>query len=187
MGLLLLGLAIFFSVHVMSSFRDARDTLIARYGERPYKAGYALLSGLGFGLIVWGMTASDHVALWEPPAWGHSLALWGMPVAFILLVGAYVPGNLKRFTAHPMLWAVTLWAALHLLANGDMASALLFGAFGAYSLYAMWSQTQRGAKPSEIAQPLSRDATVVAIGLGLYGAALYAHRWLSGVPLLAAP
>jgi len=187
MGLLVLGLAIFFSVHVMSSFRDARDTLIARYGEGAYKGAYSLLSGAGFMLIVWGKAKSDHIALWEPPAWSIPLALWVMPLAFILLVGAYVPSNLKRLTAHPMLWGVTLWAALHLLANGDMASVLLFGAFAVYSLYAMWSQTQRGAKLSETARPASRDLAVVAIGLALYGAAFYGHRWLSGVPLAAIP
>ncbi|MGH7463153.1 MAG: NnrU family protein, partial [Longimicrobiales bacterium] len=117
-------------------------------------------------------------------AWGYSLALWVMPLAFILLVEAYVPSNLKRLTAHPMLWGVTLWAGLHLLANGDTASLLLFGAFGLYSLYAMWSQSQRGVKPAETMRPVSRDIAVVAIGLGVYAAALYAHRWLSGVPLV---
>lgn len=184
MGLLVLGLAIFFAVHMVSSFRDVRDTLVARHGEGRYKAGYALLSGLGFVLIVWGKVNADFAPLWEPPAWGHSLALWVMPLAFILLVGAYVPSNLKRFTAHPMLWGITLWAALHLLANGDTASLLLFGAFGAYSLYAMWSQTQRGIRTSETVRPVSRDITVVAIGLGVYAAALYAHHWLSGVTLV---
>jgi uncharacterized membrane protein len=187
MGLLVLGLAVFFSVHILSSFADARDTLIARYGEGPYKGVYSLLSGIGFVLIVMGKVKADVVALWEPPAWGYPLAMWVMPLAFILLAGAYVPGNLKRMTAHPMLWGVTLWAALHLLANGDMASALLFGAFGTYSLYAMWSQTQRGQKPSGTVWPLSRDIAVVAIGLAVYGAALYLHRWLSGVPLLWLP
>jgi uncharacterized membrane protein len=184
MGLLVLGLAIFFSVHMVSSFRDVRDTLIARYGEGRYKAGYSLLAGLGFVLIVWGKINSDFAPLWDPPVWGHSLALWVMPLAFILLVGAYLPSNLKRLTAHPMLWSITLWAALHLLANGDTASLLLFGAFGAYSLYAMWSQTQRGIRPSETNRPVSRDIAVVALGLATYAAALYAHRWLSGVALV---
>ncbi len=183
MGLLVLGLAVFFSVHIVSSFTDARDTLIARYGDKPYKAGYSLLSGTGFALIVWGKTKADLLPLWEPPSWGHSLALSVMPLAFILLVGAYVPSNLKRLTAHPMLWGVTLWAVLHLLANGDMASLLLFGAFAAYSPYAMWSQTQRGIKVSQTVRPISRDIAVAAIGIALYVAALYGHRWLSGIAL----
>jgi uncharacterized membrane protein len=184
MGLLVMGLAVFFSIHVISSFRDVRDTLIARHGERVYKGAYSALSGIGFALIVWGKAKADFMPLWEPPAWGYSLALWVMPLAFILLIGAYIPSNLRRLTAHPMLWAVTLWAALHLLANGDMASTLLFGAFLAYSLYAMWSQTQRGARPSDNLHPLSRDIAVVVAGVALYAATYYAHRWLSGVPLV---
>lgn len=184
MGLLVLGLALFFSLHVLTSFRDARDTLIARYGERRYKAVYSALSGVGFVLIVVGMSQSDTIALWEPPSWGHSAARWVMPIAFILLAGAYVPSNIKRLTAHPMLWGFFLWAVLHLLANGDLASVLLFGAFAAYSLYAMWSQSQRGIKPSVIAQPAVRDVLVVIVGIAAYGVLLYGHRWVSGVAIV---
>jgi uncharacterized membrane protein len=32
-------------------------------------------------------------------------------------------------TRHPFLWGVTLWAGIHLLANGDTASVLFFGTF----------------------------------------------------------
>jgi uncharacterized membrane protein len=184
MGLLVLGLAIFFSVHLITSFRDVRATLIARYGEGAYKGVYSLVSAAGLGLIAWGMSKADAAPLWNPPDWGRSMAMWLMPLAFILLVGAYLPSNLKRVTAHPMLWAFTLWAALHLFANSDLASVLLFGSFAAYSLYAMWSQDQRGAKRSETVRPLSLDFLVVVIGLGLYGVALYGHRWLSGVQLV---
>ena len=183
MGLLVLGLALFVALHVLTSFRDARDTLIARYGEGRYKVGYSLLSALGFVFIAWGMMNADVAPVWEPPAWGDSAARWLMPIAFILLIAAYVPSNLKRVTAHPMLWGVLMWASLHLLANGDFASMLLFGTFALYSLYAMWSQTQRGAKPSVIAQPASRDALVVLIGLAAYGVLLYGHRWVSGVAI----
>ena len=54
-----------------------------------------------------------------------------MPFALILLAASFIPGNLKRLTAHPMLWSITLWALVHLLANGDLAGLLLFGGFGA--------------------------------------------------------
>jgi uncharacterized membrane protein len=184
MGLLVLGLALFFTVHVLTSFRDARDTLIARYGERRYKAVYSLASGAGFVLIVLGMREANVLPVWQPPAWGYPTARWLMPLAFILLAGAYVPSNIKRFTAHPMLWGIFLWALLHLLTNGDLASLLLFGGFAVYSLYAMWSQTQRGVKPSVIAQPVSRDVLVLAIGLAAYGALFYGHRWVSGVAIV---
>jgi uncharacterized membrane protein len=32
-----------------------------------------------------------------------------------------------RITRHPFLWGVALWAAVHLIVNGDAASAVLFG------------------------------------------------------------
>jgi uncharacterized membrane protein len=174
----------FFSVHVLTSFRDARDTLIARYGEGRYKAVYTLLSLVAFAFIVLGMRNAENTVLWQPPAWSDDLARWLMPFVFILLAGAYVPGNIRRFTAHPMLWAVLLWAVLHLLSNGDLASGLVFAAFGLYSLYAMWSQTQRGARPSTAVQPLSRDVLTVLIGLLAYAVLLYGHRWVSGVAIV---
>jgi uncharacterized membrane protein len=34
-----------------------------------------------------------------------------------------------RITRHPFLWGVALWAATHLIVNGDAASLLLFGTF----------------------------------------------------------
>ncbi len=54
----------------------------------------------------------------------------------MLLVAAFLPNSLKRFTRHPMLSGVTVWAAAHLLANGDLASLILFGSFGAFALFA---------------------------------------------------
>jgi uncharacterized membrane protein len=184
MGLLALGLAVFVAVHLISSFRVTRAALIARYGEGAYKGVFSLLSAGGFVLIVWGMKVADFVPVWEPPAWGRDAALWIMPLAFILLAGAFIPSNLKRLTAHPMLWGITLWAALHLLANGDFASMLLFGTLLIYSLYAMWAQSQRGAVPADTVRALSRDVTVVIAGLIVYTLFLYAHAWLFGIAVI---
>jgi uncharacterized membrane protein len=32
-----------------------------------------------------------------------------------------------RITRHPFLWGVALWASVHLIINGDLASLILFG------------------------------------------------------------
>jgi uncharacterized membrane protein len=32
-----------------------------------------------------------------------------------------------RITRHPFLWGVALWAVVHLIVNGDLASLILFG------------------------------------------------------------
>jgi uncharacterized membrane protein len=107
-----------------------------------------------------------------------------MPVALILLVAAFMPTNLKRFTRHPMLWGVTIWAAAHLLANGDLAGLILFGSFGAFSLFDMWSANRRGAKLSSKVVPYWRDLLVVLIGGIVYVGILHSHGLLFGVPVV---
>ena len=55
--------------------------------------------------------------------------------AFILLVAAYVPGQIKAKVRHPFLVAIKTWALAHLIANGDLASIFLFGSFLLYAVY----------------------------------------------------
>jgi len=181
MSWLIAGLALFFGVHVFSSMRSARGRLIAILGEGPYKGSYALLSLAGFGLIVAGMAKAPFIELWDPPTWGRYAALWLMPVALVLIAAAYIPGNLKRFTAHPMLWGITLWALVHLLVNGDLAALLLFGTFGLYALYAMWVQNRRGIRPGNTRRAIAGDIGALVTGLIAYVLLLKYHGDLFGV------
>lgn len=178
---LIAGLALFLGVHVFPSLRSARGRLVAKLGEGPYKGFYSLLSLAGFGLIVAGMGKAPTIELWDPPAWGHYAAIWFMPFALILFAAAFIPGNLKRFTAHPMLWAITLWALVHLLANGNLAGLLLFGGFGLYALYAMWSQNRRGARPAQTRRAIAGDIGTIVAGLVVYALLLRFHASLFGV------
>lgn len=181
MSLLIVGLALFLGVHVFSSWREPRKRAIAGLGEGPYKGLYSLLSLAGFILIVYGMGKAPSIPLWNPPLWGRYLAIWLMPFALILLAAAYIPGNLKRITAHPMLWAITLWAVVHLLANGDLAGLLLFGGFGLYALYAMGSQNRRGVRPVQGRRAITGDIGAIVAGLSAYALLLKFHGNLFGV------
>jgi uncharacterized membrane protein len=178
---LIAGLALFLGIHVFSSLRERRGRLIATLGEGPYKGLYSLLSLAGFALIVYGMGEAPPVELWAPPPWGRPVAIWIMPFALVMLAGAYIPGNLKRITAHPMLWAITLWALAHLLADGDLAGLLLFGGFGLYALYAMWSQNRRGVRPANSRRAIAGDTGAVVASLTAYGLLLKFHASLFGV------
>ena len=107
--------------------------------------------------------------------------------AMILLVAAYVPSRIRSAIAHPMLTALMLWACAHLLANGDLASAVLFGSFLAYAVYDRISVLNRpspgplGAAKGGAVQ----DALALVLGLGLYALMLvWGHAKLIGVPLL---
>jgi uncharacterized membrane protein len=86
-----------------------------------------------------------------------------------------------------MLIAIMLWALGHLLANGDLASLLLFGSFLAYAVYDRISVGQRHALGplGEAKGGLPGDVAAIAGGLVLYALLLFwGHQKLTGVPLL---
>ena len=75
------------------------------------------------------------IQVWSPPDWTRWVAIVLMLPAFIFLVAAYVPGQIKAKLKHPFLVAIKTWALAHLIANGDLASIILFGSFLAYAVY----------------------------------------------------
>ncbi len=185
MLILILGILVFVGIHLLPTFSALRGRLLAQWGEKKYKGLFSVVSFIGLLLIIVGMVKAPFVHLWLPPFWGKYLALLLMPFSFMLFAAANMPSNIKRFTPHPMLWGVTLWAALHLSANGDVASLLLFGSLGAFALFDIVSANRRGATESTEALPLSKDAMVVGAGLLAYGVLLFLHPYLFGVPVLS--
>jgi uncharacterized membrane protein len=182
---LLIGLVLLIGVHLIPSIPAMRQQLAARLGEWPYKGAFSLLSLIGLYLIILGMGKAPNIQLWQPPDWGRLVPQALMLPVFILLVAAYVPGNLKRLTPNPMLWGVTLWSVSHLLANGDLPSVILFAALGLYALYAMFSANRRGAKPIAERGPILGDAVALLSGVVLYALIFLNHAALFGVPVAA--
>lgn len=182
MGVLILGLAVLIGIHLVPAAPSLRQWLVERLGEGTYKVIFALFALTGLGLIIVGMGQAPYVPVWQPPPWGNGLAVMLLVPAFILLVAAYLPGNVHRITPHPMLWGVVLWSVGHLFANGDAASILLFGALGLYSLFAIWSANRRGAAKATGRLRLERDIAVVAVGLLLYFSFAFLHPIFFGVP-----
>jgi uncharacterized membrane protein len=184
MLLLALGLLVFVGIHVVPMRPLLRASLVASLGETKYRALFSLVSTVGFVLLVWGKAQAAYVPVFSPPAFGRAatfVLLAGTALAFAAM---YLPTNLKRITAHPMLWGTTFWALGHLLSNGDAASLLLFGSFLVYALVDMVSANRRGARPSTQTVAVWRDAVVLALAVGIYCAALYGHPWIAG-PRLA--
>lgn len=190
MMLLIVGLIIFLGVHLLPTIPDVRDGLRARFGAGPYKVIFTVLSLIGFAIIIVGyhkmqLHPGKNPVLWNPPVWTRHIALLLMLPAMILIVAANVPSRIRTAAKHPMLLAIKLWALAHLLANGDVASLLLFGSFLAYAIYDRISVKQRGALgPLGATQPSSarNDVIVVAAGTALYAALLLGgHTWLFGV------
>jgi uncharacterized membrane protein len=184
MLLLSLGIVLFIGVHLVPSVVPLRHALVVRLGEERYKRGFALVAFAGLALLVVGKARAPHVLLWTPPPWGHTAALTIMPLALTLLAASSLPSNIRRYTAHPMLWGVFLWASAHLLASGDRAAILLFGSLALYALYGMWSANRRGANTLAPRVPRKKDAVVLGVGVGVYLALLGLHPYLFGVSAL---
>lgn len=182
MALLVAGLVLFIGIHLVPSVPALRAGLVARFGENPYKGIYSVIALAGLVLIIIGKGAAEFEPLYAPPLWGRHVAMILMPVSLILFPAANMPTNIKRFTRHPMLWGLTLWSVAHLLANGDLASVLLFGGLGAFGLFAMWSANRRGAQKSTTVLPIAKDVMVVVAGLVAWAVLLFLHPYLFGVP-----
>jgi uncharacterized membrane protein len=187
MSLLVVGLIVFLGVHSVSIFAPAwRDGQLALRGERTWKGLYAIVSLVGFVLLVYGygLARQAPVVLYTPPQGLRHFALLLMLPVFPLLFAAYMPGRLQRAAKHPMLLAVKFWATAHLLANGTLADVLLFGAFLAWAVADRISVKRRATPRSVAGAPPGAFNDVVAIvgGLVVYAVFLFwAHRWLIGV------
>lgn len=186
MDLLIAGLAGFIAIHVVPTLGGIREVIVARTGEIPWKIVYSLISLGAVVLIVMGWQRSPYEVVYEPPAWGRHATMLLMFIVFYLLIGRRTGSNLKRWTAHPMLWGVVLWAAAHLLANGDKRSLVLFGTLAVYSLFAMAWQSARGkAQKATERWPMQSEFYAFCATLAVYIVFFTAHRWISGVALIS--
>jgi uncharacterized membrane protein len=190
MGLLLLvlGLLLFLGSHVFVAFRDQRAMLVARIGEGPYKGLFSLVSLAGLALIVVGFAryrASEWIDVWYPPVWTRHLTAGLMWPASVLVVAAYFPGRIKVALKHPMLAGIKLWAAAHLVANGDLGSIILFGTILGWAVFdriSLKHRTDPGG-PSIPIGGLTNDVLAIAVGTIVYLALGYVfHPVVLGVP-----
>jgi uncharacterized membrane protein len=191
MGLLvmILGLVLFLGVHTLTTQRELRASVIASTGEGGYKIGYALASVAGLALIVWGFAhyrATGWIDVWYPPRALKHLTVALMLPAVILVVAAYIRGRIYTTVKHPMLTGIKLWAASHLLANGDLGSIILFGSFLGWAVYDRISLKHRadaGGPPIPVGGP-TNDLIAVAVGIVAYVALAFAfHPVVIGVPV----
>ncbi len=192
MTILILGLLIFLGIHSVRIFADEfRRRIIAKLGTNGWKGLYALISIVGFVLIIWGfgLARQQAVLLYVPPlALRHANSLFTL-LAFVLVAAAYVPRNhLKAWLGHPMLAGVKLWALGHLLASGFLHDVILFGAFLAWAIV-LFAISRRRDRRGGIGYPhgtIVADVLTLVIGTGAWaGFAFWAHlHWIGVNPFV---
>ncbi len=188
MHYLILGLLLFLGTHSVRIVADGwRTRSRARLGALRWRVLYTLMSLLGFALIVWGFGQARQMPLqlWSPPPGFRHLALLLTLLSFVLLAAAYVPGNrIKTRIHHPMMISVQLWAAAHLLANGNLAQVVLFGTLLIWSVLVFMAAKKRDVRDSIRYSQGTTGATgiTVALGVALWIAfTLWLHGLLIGV------
>jgi uncharacterized membrane protein len=179
-------------------------------------------AAIGFLMHAWKVAPTE--VLWvADPALRWLLAILMLPV-FILFVAAVAKPNptalggesalggqqhgIQRITRHPMLWAFSLWALIHIIGNGDTAAIVFFGAFLVTSLAGMPSidakiaarDPQGWARLKATTSILPLGAIIEGhnrfvleeigwippvVGLVAWAAMLHWHGTLIGVPALA--
>lgn len=192
MGLLvmILGLILFLGVHTLTTQRAMRAKLIGSLGEGGYKIAYSVASVAGLALVTWGFSmyrATGWIDVWNPPTAFKHIALALMLPAVIMVVASYIRGRIYTTLKHPMLTGVKLWAAAHLLANGDLGSIILFGSFLAWAVFdriSLKRRTDAGGPPIPVGGP-ANDLIAIAVGVVAYLALAFAfHPAVIGVPVV---
>lgn len=207
---------VFFLSHSVPVRPPVRRRLVGCLGERGFLIAY---SGLSLAVLVWLIGAAGrapHVPLWFWAPWQTQVPLVIMlPVCLIIAFAAgranpfsfggtndatFDPAHpgLVRWMRHPFLVALALWAAAHLVANGDLAHVLLFGCFAGFALIgqrivdrrkrralgAKWDTLNANLRASPLLpRPRRTGPTVLRAGAGvaLYVGLIEAHPLLFGV------
>ena len=181
--LLILGLMLFFALHLLRETGFRQAVIDACPSENAYKGIYSLLALLGLGLIIWGKSIAPFNMVWQPIYELRYISNVLMIPAFVLVMAGNMPPSYIRQTLrNPMLLGVTFWGLAHLWSNGDMASMLLFGGF---SLWAGFKFVTMGLdpKPTSRSPSLLWDVIAVVLGLILYVVVSLFHGQLFGVGL----
>lgn len=177
--LLVVGVLLWWGAHLFKRIMpDAR----ARMGD-PGKGYVAIGLLISVVVMVVGYRIAPFTPVYTPPAWGQHANNLLMLIAVILFGMGSSKGYAKTWLRHPMLTGFLLWAVAHLLANGDMASVILFGGLGLWAPVAMVLVNRaRGPWTPPAPGTVWGDIRLVAISLVVFAIIGFVHEWLGPAP-----
>jgi uncharacterized membrane protein len=197
-----LGTLLFVGVHLIPVMPAWRTALVGRFGEGPYKAGFALLTAVGLVAAIWAYRYTPHALLWPSPPPVRALTAILMLAAMICFAGAKGTPWFKRVVRHPMLCGIGLLGVAHLLSNGDLAGIVLFGGLALFGFLWQPLTDRRDAKvePATFAEtacttslwPFARwharndpvTMRPLIAGAIVYVVLILLHPWLFGMPVI---
>lgn len=215
---LILATLLFIGIHAVPA-TPLRAAAVRAVGEGAYQGLFSLAS---LAALVW-MAVEYRRAPFEGLWPGLRLVpIAVLPVAFALLACGLLARNptaagqsramksedpargIIRITRHPVMWAIMLWAAAHLLAIGSLQAVIFFG--GLLLLAAAGTTLQDARKAKTLGEDWARFAALTsnlpfvavaqgrnrvvwreigwwrpAAGLAAFAVLLWLHAWLFGV------
>ncbi|MEX5726700.1 putative membrane protein [Rhodovulum iodosum] len=206
---------VFFLSHSLPVRPPLRPWLQARLGPFGFTLAYSTMS---VGVLAWLILAAGrapYVALWDWAPWQVHVPLIVMgPVCLILALSIGRPNpfsfggarndlfdparpGIVRWSRHPLLLALALWAAAHVVPNGDLAHVILFGTFAAFAVLggrlidrrkrremgAEWQRLRVAVEDAPLLSSRGSKGTLARLvaGIVLYATLLWLHPVLIGV------
>lgn len=179
MALLILGLLLWWGGHLFKRLAPEARAAMGNAG----RGAVALVLAAGVVLMVLGYRSTEFIHVWAPPSFMVHINNLMVLIAIFMMSPAPKKGALLSGMRHPMLAGFKLWAAAHLLVNGDLASILLFGGLLAWAVAEVIvinrsePQWQPGPKGT-----LAKDAMFFAASIVLLGVIGYVHGMIGPSP-----
>ena len=148
-------LGAFFLTHSVPVRPAIRARLVDVLGANGFIIAYLLLSIFMLAWLITAAADAPYVSLWDQALWQRTVTFYGMLAVCLLVALAAARPNpfslggfhnerfdpaypgLVRWSRHPLLLALAIWAGVHILPNGDLAHAILFGVFAEFSILGM--------------------------------------------------
>jgi len=165
--------AVFLLFHLLVAGTRVRDAAIGAIGQGPYLGLFSLASVAGLTWLGLAFAAAKgapaNETYWSATSLTKDIQLVVQLIATLFVVPGLATPNptsvgqqgalerpdaikgMLRITRHPFLWGVAIWAAGHLLVNGDLASLALFGTL---LLLAIFGTASTDAKRKRALGPL---------------------------------
>jgi uncharacterized membrane protein len=140
---LILAALFFAGIHLGIAGTALRGRFVAVLGERGFSAVFSLASLAGLAWLVIAYRGAPYLPSWGMVLWWRwVLVVLMLPASLLVVIGLTTPSptavaqearlkeppqGILRVTRHPFLVGTGLWALLHLVGNGDLASLVLFG------------------------------------------------------------
>jgi uncharacterized membrane protein len=158
---LIVAVIAFVGTHILLSGTSLRARVVGAIGERPFAGLFSVIAAV---TLVWSVVAyngAPQTGLWNAGGVLHGLNLVLVALGFVLVVAGVTTRNpaamgqesaaaadnpavgILAVTRHPLSWGIVLWAAGHILANGDLASVFFFGSFIAVGIAGSLSQERK--------------------------------------------